>query len=287
MAPFQEPAFFTEPARAVEHPVVVDDFGDDDLLGALRAQRLGIVLQPQYLLPGMQLKGFEALVRLDMRDDRWAFPDRFLPLAHSEGLMAALTLHVVEAACRTLRDWRGSHRSGMFIAVNIEAVDLCDILFGPRVCRLLAQYAIAPGEIEMELVERQSLGLGDIAKANLSLLRGAGVRLAMDDFGTGHSALSQLAELPFDVIKIDKFFLRRIPEDAVACTLMTSVIDMCLALRKEVVVEGVETEAQLRWLARPRWHRVRVQGNGLSHPLSEAEAGARVAKVPVPTSPRR
>jgi EAL domain-containing protein (putative c-di-GMP-specific phosphodiesterase class I) len=280
VAPFQKPAGPPEHPPAFQPSVDIDidieDFGDDDLLSALRAQRLGIVLQPQFLLPGMQLKGFEALVRLDMSHDRWAFPDRFLPLAQSEGLMAALTLHVIESACRTLRDWRGGNRGGMFIAVNIEAIDLCDILFGPRVCRLLAQYAIASGEIELELVERQSLGLGDVARANISLLRGAGVRMAMDDFGTGHSALSQLVELPFDVIKIDKFFLRRIPEDAMACTLMTSVINMCLALRKEVVVEGVETDAQLRWLARLRWHWVRVQGNGLSHPLSEPDACARI-----------
>lgn len=281
MAPFQKPAGPPEHPPAFQASVDIDmeDFGDDDLLSALRAQRLGIVLQPQFLLPGMQLKGFEALVRLDMSHDRWAFPDRFLPLAQSEGLMAALTLHVIESACRTLRDWRAGNRSGMFIAVNIEAIDLCDILFGPRVCRLLAQYAIASGEIELELVERQSLGLGDVARANISLLRDAGVRMAMDDFGTGHSALSQLVELPFDVIKIDKFFLRRIPEDAMACTLMTSVINMCLALRKEVVVEGVETDAQLRWLARLRWHWVRVQGNGLSHPLSEPDACARIPQA--------
>ncbi|MCZ2498649.1 EAL domain-containing protein [Xylophilus sp. Kf1] len=250
------------------HPAA-GPFGQAEMLKALEAQKFGVLLQPQYSLPGLTLRGFEALTRLHVAPDQWAAPEYFLPLAHAAGLMNRLTLHVIESACRTLRQWRCSHRPGMFIAVNIESDDLVDVRFAPRVCRLLAQYGMRPGELELELVEGSSLRLGDVADANIRLLRDAGVRLAMDDFGTGQSTLCRLAELPFDIIKIDKAFLARIPDQTQACTLMTSVINMCLALHKDVVVEGVETDAQLRWLARLRWHWVRVQGNGLSHPLAE------------------
>ena len=167
----------------------------------------------------------------------------------------------------------------MFIAVNIDSADLTDVLFAPRVCRLLAQYRIQAGELEIELVEGAMLGSCDIARTSIRLLRQAGVRLAMDDFGTGHSTLSRLAELPFDIVKIDKAFLTRVPDDTCACTLMTGVINLCLALRKDVVVEGVETDAQLRWLARLRWHRVRVQGNGLSQPLTEPLAREQIPRA--------
>lgn len=260
-------------------PPASGPFGQADLLKALEAQQFGILLQPQYLLPSLKLCGFEALARLHVESGQWVHPEHFLPLAHAAGFMRALTLHVIEHACRTLKQWRGSNRSGMFIAVNIEADDLSDVLFAPNVCRLLTQYRLQSGELEFELVEGHSLRLGDVAQTNIRLLRNAGVRLAMDDFGTGHSTLSRLGELPFDIVKIDKAFLARIPDDAQACTLMTSVINMCLALRKEVVVEGVETDAQLRWLARLRWHWVRVQGNGLSHPLIEPLAREQIPLV--------
>lgn len=190
-------------------------------------------------------------------------------LAPAAKFVDGLTLQIIESACRTLVQWRKGCRHGMFIAVNIDSGDLADVLFGPRVCRLLAQHRILPGELEIEWAEACMLDPGDVAKTNVRLLRQAGVRLAMDGFGTGRSALSRLAELPFDIVKIDRAFLARVPDEARACTLLAGVINLCLALRKDVVVEGVETDAQLRWLARLRWHGVRVQGNGLSQPLTE------------------
>jgi len=243
---------------------------------ALQAQHLRVVFQPQYLSPGLELCGFEALARLSVgeRDEEgaWLPPERFLPQAEADGLMGALTLSMAESACRVLRAWHDGGCRPVFIAVNIEADDLADIRFAPRICRLLTEYRVGPGQLHLELVERRACQLGDTQRANIALLRGAGVRLAMDDFGTGHLALSQLSELPFDIVKIDKSFLARVPADPVACTLLGSVIDMCLALHKEVVVEGVEGDAQLRWLARLRWSRLRMQGNGLSFPLNEAQA---------------
>jgi EAL domain-containing protein (putative c-di-GMP-specific phosphodiesterase class I) len=263
----------------------VQPLADSDIIAALRAGQLRIVFQPQYTLPGLQLQGFEALVRLSIGNDALISPDQFLPLADAAGLMGALTLHMIEAACRTLRAWRESGRQAVFIAVNIESDDLDDILFAPRVCRLLAEYRVRPGELELELVERRFLRLRDVSRTNIGQLRSAGIRLAMDDFGTGSSALSQLADLPFDIIKIDKGFLSRVPTDGLACTLLASVINMCLALHKEVVIEGVESDAQLRWLGRLRWHWIRVQGNGLCLPLLEAQAGEqipRTARLPGP-----
>lgn len=251
-------------------------FGQADLLKAMEDQQFRFLLQPQYRLDGLVLCGFEALARLRVAPDQWAAPEHFLPLAHAAGLMEALTLQMIEDACRTLRSWRGGHRPGMFIAVNVEADDLHDVRFAPRVCRLLARYRIEPGELELELVEGRPLRLGDVAGTNIRLLRQAGVRWAMDDFGTGHSTLCRLAELPFDTVKIDKTFLARIPHDTPACILMAAVIDMCLALHKQVVVEGIETDRQRLWLARPHWQAVRMQGNGLSLPLAEVVARERI-----------
>ncbi|QHI98874.1 EAL domain-containing protein [Xylophilus rhododendri] len=244
------------------------------MIDALRAQHLGIVFQPQYLLPGTTLCGFEALVRLNMADERSIAPEHFLPLAAHAGLMGALTLFMVETACRTLKAWRELGHPPVFISVNIECEDLADILFAPRVCRMLAEHQVHRGQLEFELVERRFLELCDTSRTNITQLRGAGVRLAMDDFGTGHSALSQLAELPFDVVKIDKSFLARIPQDAVACTLLARVVDLCRALHKQVVIEGVESVAQLDWIAALPLQGIRLQGNALSLPLPGAQAWA-------------
>lgn len=271
---------FPDQARATLPGIAPPAYGDPEMIEALQAQHLHIVFQPQYRLQDMQLRGFEALARLSVGAGPWVPPDRFLPLAHAAGLIGAVTLYMVEAACRALRSWRHAGIGPVFIAVNIEPDDLADILFASRVCRLLAEYRVQPGELEFELVERRYLQPGDIFTTNIAQLRIAGVRLAMDDFGTGQSTLSQLSDLPFDIVKIDKAFLARIPDDAVACTLMTSVIDMCLALHKEVVVEGVESDAQLHWLARLQWRHVRVQGNGLSLPLSEAQARDHIPQAP-------
>lgn len=263
----------SSPCTATPAPGLVDHA---DLLDAMETQRFGVLLQPQYRLPALDLCGFEALARLHVSHEHWLTPEHFLPLAQTTGLINKLTLHVIESACRTLQLWRGTHRHGMFIAVNIDSTDLTDVLFAPRVCRLLALYRLLPGELELELTEGRMHHSSAVVETNIRLLRQAGVRMAMDDFGSGHSTLARLADLPFDIVKIDKAFLAQVPDQARACTLLSSVINLCLALRKEVVVEGVETDAQLRWLARLRWHRVRLQGNGLSLPLTEPLAGHHV-----------
>ncbi|WPB57001.1 EAL domain-containing protein [Xylophilus sp. GOD-11R] len=263
---------------------------DAEVASALRARHLCLLYQPQYQLLGGRLRGFEALARLSVGQDHdqeygWIAPEHFIPVACAAGLMGALTLHLIEEACRALRAWRGRNPHAVFIAVNIESEDLADILFAPRVSRLLAQYRIRPGELELELVERRSIQLSDTCRANIRQLRGQGIRFALDDFGTGYSALSLLAELPFDVVKIDKAFLARVPRDPEACTLMTGVVQLCIALHKEVVVEGVESHAQLSWLESLPPHRVRVQGNALSFPLHEPQARAHLPLTGVPSSP--
>ena len=255
-------------------------FDDPAMIAALRAQHLQIVFQPQYTLSTMQLRGFEALARLSVDEHHWVPPDRFLPLAQAAGLMGALTLHMVEAACQALRGWRDGGRSPVFIAVNIEPDDLADVLFAPRVCRLLAEYRVAAGELELELVERRALGADATTQTSIAVLRAAGIRFAMDDFGTGQSALSQLGDLPFDIVKIDKTFLHRVPCDPAACTLLPHVIALCLALHKEVVVEGVESDEQLQWLVQQQQRGLRVQGNALSFPLPEALAAASISLLP-------
>jgi diguanylate cyclase (GGDEF)-like protein/PAS domain S-box-containing protein len=244
-------------SKVTHAPVVYDAEHDHNslarltLLAELRHafQRDELVLhfQPQASAALGRIGKVEALVRWEHPQHGLLGPDRFVPVAEESGLIRTLTWHVLEKALCQCAAWRREGRD-FVVAVNITSRELVDLSFPDEVAGLLAKWKVPPGRLELEITETTILIDPPRTREVLARLRDIGVRLAIDDFGSGHSSLSYLKRLPIDVLKIDKSFVLNMADDADDAVIVRSIIDLGHNLGLQVVAEGVESEAACRRL---------------------------------------
>jgi diguanylate cyclase (GGDEF)-like protein/PAS domain S-box-containing protein len=204
--------------------------------------------QPQYSSEG-RLIGVEALIRWDDPVMGLIAPDRFIPLAEETGLIVAIGEWVLFAACRQLVEWRNSGAPPMRISVNLAGPQIIRGNIVATVARALEETGIDADALELEVTETFVMDQIDHTVEILSDLRALGVRIAIDDFGTGHSSLATLKRLPADTLKIDRAFVRDIPEDPNDMAIARAILAMGRQLKLKTVAEGVETDAQRDFLA--------------------------------------
>jgi EAL domain-containing protein (putative c-di-GMP-specific phosphodiesterase class I) len=216
------------------------------------------------------ITGFEALVRWQHPERGLVPPGEFIPVAEQSGLIVPLGAWVLEEACRAgVRLHR--HGQAPSVAVNIAAAQLSMPDFVEEVFGVLDETGMRPERLVLEITESTLLDDKPTIVDALVRLRTRGIRVAIDDFGTGYSSLAYLADLPVDVLKIDKAFV-----DHVACdgddSLVKAIIAMAKSLRLATVAEGVEEAAQAAWLREADC----TQGQGYlwSRPVELAEAEA-------------
>jgi diguanylate cyclase (GGDEF)-like protein len=242
------------------------------LLGELRHaidnDELVLHFQPKVALASGRVIGVEALVRWQHPERGLLGPGEFLGLAERTGLITDVTRWVLEAAVRQCAEWR-EEGTDLPIAINLAAANIVDITLPARVAETLRRWDV-PGELlECEISEDTVMGDPRRATDVLERLRALGVRLSLDDFGTGHSSLSYLKRLPLDEVKIDRSFVSGMAVDASDAAIVRSTIDLARHLRLDVVAEGVETEEVLDVLT--SLHCDVAQGFLLSRPLPAAE----------------
>ncbi len=219
-----------------------------DLGNALDGEELVLHYQPKVELPSGRPVGAEALVRWDRPGHELVYPDVFLPLVEQSGLMAKLTESVLDMAARQARDWRAAGIE-LPIAVNLSASDLVDDALPARVELLLDRYALPAGALELEITESLLMTDPGRARETLTRLRELGVSVAVDDYGTGYSALAYLRDLPLHQLKIDRSFVARVVDDPRTAAIVRSTVELAHALDLEVVAEGVEDAAAAAELA--------------------------------------
>ncbi|AWI79623.1 histidine kinase [Parazoarcus communis] len=203
-----------------------------------------VLYQPQYDQRGTML-GVEALVRWQHPKRGFVSPDQFIHVAERAGLMPALGLHVLNIACDQLAKWaRRPSTQTLSIAVNISAQQLYSDAFVEQVLDALTRSGAPADRLTLELTE--SLLLDDMEEAieRMSRLRARGIRFSIDDFGTGYSSLSYLQRLPLDQLKIDRSFVKNLPDSTSGLAIVKAVIALAHALDLKVIAEGVELEAQ-------------------------------------------
>ena len=171
-------------------------------------------------------------------------PDQFLPLATELGAIAELDRHVLRVATRDMAALNRRFGADLGVAVNVAAEALDDTLAG-SVAEALEASGLRPERLTIEITEQGALADLDRATATLDELRAMGVAVAVDDFGTGHSALAYLEHLPIDIVKIDRSFLPGDGEYGRGRELFGAIADLGCRLGFDVVAEGVETDAQL------------------------------------------
>ncbi len=215
---------------------------EGDLKGALRRGELMPFYQPIVRLSGGALSGFEALVRWRHPRRGLLMPDQFLPLCEEMGLMADLGAMMMREASGQLAVWRSRHAAAgdLTVAVNLSTGELDRPDLIADVTAILRETGLPPGALKLEVTEGDVMRDPDRAAVTLRSLRAAGAAIALDDFGTGFSSLSYLTRLPFDTLKIDRYFVRTMATNEGSAKIVQSVVKLGQDLSLEVVAEGVE-----------------------------------------------
>lgn len=214
---------------------------------ALLESEFEVYFQPQFSLKDTQIQGAEALVRWNFEKKEILSPGQFVPLFEENGFVAQLDTHVFEQVCRFQRQQLDAGAKMVPIAVNVSRAQFYEDGFVKTYCALLEKYDVAPRFIQLEITERHLLENQDFVCGVLLELHRYGFLISMDDFGTGYSSLSMLANVPLDVMKLDKSFIDRIG-DFKGERVIASMIDLAHTLHLRVVAEGVETGTQWSFL---------------------------------------
>jgi EAL domain-containing protein (putative c-di-GMP-specific phosphodiesterase class I) len=214
------------------------------LRNAVRHGEMELHYQPQYCVDGGRITGFEALLRWHDRAHGQVSPERFIPIAETLGLMPEIGQWVVDAACRQAREWLDMGHSGFTIAVNVSAQELQRAGLVERVDDALRRHGLPAGVLGIELTESSLVQNVKRARRTLSELNEIGTKLALDDFGTGYSSLAYLKHFPIHKLKIDRSFVRGLPDAADDAAIARTIVAMAHQLRMVVSAEGVETREQ-------------------------------------------
>jgi diguanylate cyclase (GGDEF)-like protein/PAS domain S-box-containing protein len=221
-----------------------------DLRNALRNGGLELHYQPQVASADTsRLRGVEALLRWQHPVLGAVPPMRFVALAEECGLIRELGHWVLQRACSQMADWRERGIAVPRVAVNMSPSNFKDAGLPDRVAAALQSLRLSPDDLMLEITEGVMLDSDEEVLTAIDAIRAQGVQLSMDDFGTGYSSLGHLHRLPISELKLDRSFVRDLETSTSARALTASVLRIADSLHMEVVAEGVETEAQHRFLA--------------------------------------
>ena len=220
----------------------------NDLLTALQREEIQLHFQPKIVVSDGQPCGAEALVRWRHPELGYLAPDEFISAAEQAGTILHLTRYVLERALKFCRSWREQNYN-LGIAVNLSARDLQDEYLPYFVLQILKEQEIEARQLTLEITENSVMQDVNHAVNVLECLRDIGVRISIDDFGTGHSSLAQLRNIPLHELKIDRSFVNNILEEKQNEAIVRSTIDLAHNMGLEVCAEGVENEETLRYLA--------------------------------------
>jgi diguanylate cyclase (GGDEF)-like protein len=212
---------------------------------AIRDGEFFLTYQARVDVDGLRLVGLEALVRWQHPEDGLIFPGDFISLAEEHGFIIPLGDWVVDAACRQLLAWRDQDLPLVPIAVNVSAKQLKDKTFARNFLAAIERHGVNPGMLEIEVTESCFIDEPTIVQCNLDILTANGIKVSLDDYGTGFSGLSSLKSMPIYAIKIDRSFIKELRNDHNDAVIVASTITLAHNLGLIVVAEGVETMAQL------------------------------------------
>ena len=215
---------------------------------ALAQGEFQVYYQPQVNIATGQVIGAEALVRWQNPDRGIISPADFIPLAEETGLIIQIGEWVLLSACAQAASWLAAGFSPFTISVNLSARQLSDPELKARIVQILETTGLEPANLELEMTESALVENATVAGTTLNELKALGIRIAVDDFGTGYATLGYLKQFAFDSLKIDRIFVRNANEDAQNSAITTAVILLGHSLKMTVIAEGVETEAELAFL---------------------------------------
>jgi EAL domain-containing protein (putative c-di-GMP-specific phosphodiesterase class I) len=218
--------------------------GKSDLLTARQAKQFFLVFQPIVTISDGDLRGFEALMRWRHPTHGEVAPSIFIPVAEASGLITHFGEWALQDACRQAASWPWAAQ----VSVNISAAHIRSAAFPSMVAAVLAAARLAPARLELEVTESVRLDASKEIIGVFEQLKSLGIRLVLDDFGTGWSSLDSLRRFPFDGLKIDQCLVADLPSNPRAVTIVRAIMQLARELDICVTAEGVEDATQLRIL---------------------------------------
>ena len=267
-------AFFSEDMnRRVDEQLLLER----ELRQALDLGELELHYQPKINLSSGLVEGAEALVRWNHPVKGQIKPDVFIPLAEEIGMINRLGEWVLNRTCTQYQSWQAAGVRLPTIAVNVSTYQFKQNDFTDRIIEAIDRSGMDAARLELEVTESLIMENIEEAVEVLKALKDKRIKIAIDDFGTGYSSMSYLKTLPFDSLKIDRSFIKDLPDDKDSAAITRSVIAMAQALDKTIIAEGAETEEQIAFLR--SHHCTYVQGYYYSRPLPADEFLAYVSGI--------
>jgi diguanylate cyclase (GGDEF)-like protein/PAS domain S-box-containing protein len=242
---------------------------EHDLHSAIANGELALYYQPRIDFVSGNIVGYEALLRWHHPHDGLIAPSVFIPIAEESDLIIPIGEWVINQACQQMKLWRESNFNIPSVAVNLSARQFFDDRLPQRVSQAITNAGMLPAQLELEITESILMANTEETMSLFAQLRQLGVKLSIDDFGTGFSSLSYLKRFHVDSLKIDHSFVRDIGTDTDDAAIVRAIVTLAHSLQLRVVAEGVETRAQLDFLRECGCEE--AQGFFFAHPLPAAE----------------
>lgn len=223
--------------------------------------------QPQFYADSQKLRGVEALVRWTDPDGTVISPGVFIPLAEKNGTIIQIGDFVLEESIKTFMEWKKRYEYKMTLSINISSIQYNRPDFVPKVISIINKYGMDPEELELEITESVLIDDFRLVTTKMYELGDYGIKVSLDDFGTGFSSLSYLKGLPIDTLKIDKSFIDNVTTDEASRVITETIITMAKKLGFITVAEGVETRSQLEYLQSVSCNL--IQGYYLGRPMEK------------------
>ncbi|MEM9273630.1 MAG: EAL domain-containing protein, partial [Cyanobacteria bacterium P01_F01_bin.143] len=264
-----KPQFYTN-GLAFDSTSVSNDLSlKKELNSAIEKKQLELFYQPKINLQTGQIFGMEALLRWNHPVLGMVSSEKFITIAEQSNLIEAIGEWALKEGCRQTKIWHDKGFTSIRIAINLSARQFNQLNLFQKLSQVLNNSGLDSQFLELELTEQILVENVKFNIQKLQLIKKLGIQIALDDFGTGYSSLSYLQQFPFNVLKIDRCFIRNIDQNSTNSIITKTIIDMAHQLNLKVVAEGVETETELAFLVEHKCDE--VQGYLFSRPLPKQE----------------
>jgi diguanylate cyclase (GGDEF)-like protein/PAS domain S-box-containing protein len=221
---------------------------EQDLRRAVERKEFAVYYQPKLAVRTGELTGVEALIRWQHPVRGLVGPDEFVSLAEDTGLIVPIGEWMLRTTCQQNKTWQDMGLPPIRVAVNVSARQLLREDLVAAVMKILEETGLEPTYLELELTETLAMKDAETTVRVFTALKGMGIHITIDDFGTGHSSLAYLKRLPIDILKVDKSFVQDIKPDTDDEAIVKAIIAVAHSLKLKVIAEGVETKEQLEFL---------------------------------------
>lgn len=236
---------------------------------ALDRDEIMVYYQPIFSVKENAYNSAEALVRINDEELGWISPELFIPIAEKNGLIIEMGDVILEKVCKFIHDFNLKQTTVKYVEVNISPVQLVQVDFVDRVKNILEKYDVLPNQINMEITETASVTTASIINENINRLVEYGIKFSLDDYGSGNANVDYINNMPFSIIKLDKYIIWDAFKNDKASITLEYTIGMLNALNLYIVAEGVETEEMNKRLAEIGCHY--MQGWYYSKAISDVD----------------